>query len=71
MSVIGQAALTIGLMANTISILMLIRHNCRLHSRIVYIEVELYTQKFLFTQLRKVENVSGIPSMAEDTEVAE
>ena len=72
MTNIGQIALTVGMAANTVAIWLLISSNSRLNARISYQEVLLHTlrmDKVMFTQLRKVENVSRIQRVAEDTKV--
>jgi hypothetical protein len=70
MSIINQIAFTLGIMANTVSILLLCRSHFRMHNRIGNLECELYALKFISTGLRK-EYGYGVPSMAEDTKVAE
>lgn len=72
MTHIGQIALTVGMAANTVAIWLLISSNSRLNARISYQEVLLHTlrtEKVMFKTLRKVENVSRIQRVAEDTKV--
>ena len=67
MSLIAQIALTIGMMANTASIIGLIRSNSRMNKRINEIHMQCV---YLSIDIGKSYG-TGIPSMAEDTKVAE
>lgn len=65
MTVITQIALTIGIMANTISIIGLIRVHSRMKQRLNEIEMQCV---YLSIDIGRRYG-TGIPSMAEDTEV--
>ncbi len=69
MILIGQIAMTIGICCNTAAIIMLVRTYCSVQksSRLLQEQID----RLYMNEIREKINGTGIPSMAEDTEVAE
>jgi hypothetical protein len=67
MTLISQIALTTGIMANTISIIGLIRAHSKMNKRLNEIHMQCV---YLSIDIGRKYG-TGIPSMAEDTEVGE